>query len=143
PTTRAVEPYSLERQLPNWIVHTWDRTREDERSFRLDRMRSARTLEDRFEPREGFEPHLLRGARRARIWYAPSIARWQIERGAIELEDGAALRETPAGSDEWLVGEILSFRGDAVLLEPQALRPRIAERAVELERELGGVTARG
>ena len=39
---RIVEPYSLERELPNWRVHTWDRTRDAERSFRLDRMRSAK-----------------------------------------------------------------------------------------------------
>jgi proteasome accessory factor BC len=145
PSRRTVEPYSLERQLPNWIVHTWDRTREDERSFRLDRMRSARKLRERFEPRQGFEPHLLRGARRARIWYAPAVARWQLEREppAQRLVDGAAVRETPVGSDEWLVGEILSFRGDAVLLEPEGLRPRIAERAEELERELEQVGVRG
>src|SRR5581483_11896298 len=42
PSTRLVEPYSLERQLPNWYVHTWDRTSEGARSFRLDRMRSAK-----------------------------------------------------------------------------------------------------
>jgi proteasome accessory factor C len=142
PSTRVVEPYSLERQLPNWIVHTWDRSRDDERSFRLDRMRSARKLRERFQPREGFEPHLFGGARRARIWYAPAIARWQVERGAQPLADGAAIRETPAGSDEWLIGEILSFRGEAVLLDPEALRPRIAGRAAELERTLEQVGAR-
>src|SRR5207248_1265917 len=53
---RVVEPYSLERELPNWRVHTWDRTRDGERSFRLDRMRSAAKTKETFEPREGFEP---------------------------------------------------------------------------------------
>jgi predicted DNA-binding transcriptional regulator YafY len=53
------------------------------------------------------------------------------------------VRETPVGSDEWLVGEILSFRGDAVLLEPKELRPRIAERAAELEEELDRVKVTG
>src|SRR5215218_5700929 len=142
PSTRVVEPYSLERQLPNWIVHTWDRSREDERSFRLDRMRNAKMLRQRFEPRDGFEPNSFRGARRARVWYAAPIARWQVERGAQLLVDGAAVREMPAGSDEWLIVEILSFRGDAVLLEPDALRPRIAERAAELQDELERVAAR-
>src|SRR5439155_21488410 len=71
PSTRLVEPYSLERQLPNWYVHTWDRTSGAERSFRLDRMRSAKLARERFEPREGFEPTRLRGARRARILYSP------------------------------------------------------------------------
>jgi predicted DNA-binding transcriptional regulator YafY len=142
PSTRVVEPYSLERQLPNWIVHTWDRSRDDERSFRLDRMRKAKMLRQRFESRPGFEPNSFRGARRARVWYAPPIARWQVERGAQPLVDGAAVREMPVGSDEWLIVEILSFRGDAVLLEPEAFRPRIAERVGELQRELERVVTR-
>ena len=54
---RVVEPYSLERELPNWRVHTWDRSRDAERSFRLDRMRSAQLTQERFEPRTAFDPH--------------------------------------------------------------------------------------
>ena len=42
PSTRLVEPYSFERELPVWRVHTWDRTSGGARTYRLDRMRSAR-----------------------------------------------------------------------------------------------------
>src|SRR4051812_13620503 len=42
PSVRIVEPYQLERRLPNWYIHTWDRTSDGERSFRIDRMRSAK-----------------------------------------------------------------------------------------------------
>jgi predicted DNA-binding transcriptional regulator YafY len=45
------------------------------------------------------------------------------------------VREVQAGED-WLIGEILSFRGEAVVLEPSELRKRIADRAKELAREL-------
>jgi predicted DNA-binding transcriptional regulator YafY len=137
PSTRLVEPYALERQLPNWYVHTWDRTSDAERSFRLDRMRSAKLQRDRFEPREGFEPTRLRDARSARILYRAEAARFAVERGARRLSDGGALRELPVGSDEWLESEILALRGDAVLLEPAELRKRIAERARALAKELG------
>ena len=137
PSTRVVEAYSLERQLPNWYVHTWDRTSGAERSFRLDRMRSAKLSRERFEPREGFEPTRLRGARRARILYSQEIARYELERGAHRLADGSALRDVPVGSDEWLESEILSKRGEAVLLEPPELRRRIADRARALAKELG------
>ncbi|MDP9232008.1 MAG: WYL domain-containing protein, partial [Actinomycetota bacterium] len=75
-STHLVEPYSLERKLPYWYVHTWDRTRDGERSFRLDRMRSARLQRGHFEQREGFDPHEFRDARTARIWYSKLIARW-------------------------------------------------------------------
>ncbi|MDX6470600.1 MAG: proteasome accessory factor [Gaiellaceae bacterium] len=136
-STRLVEPYSLERQMPNWYVHTWDRTSGAERSFRLDRMRSAKLTREKFEPREAFEPTKLRGARRARILYTPAIARYEIERGARKLADGSALREIPVGSDEWLESEILSKRGEAVVLEPEELRHRLAARARELAKDLG------
>jgi predicted DNA-binding transcriptional regulator YafY len=132
PSIRVVEPYELERDLPHWRVHTWDRDRDDERSFRLDRMRNAELLPDRFEPRAGFETRGLEGARLARIWYSPEIARFHVERGAQPLTDGAALKEQPFGSTEWLVGEIFSLRGEAIVLEPEDLRSRIAERAAEL-----------
>src|SRR6185295_1391563 len=137
PSERLVEPYTFERVLPNWIIHTWDRTSDGERSFRLDRMRSARLLREKFEPREGFEPTRLRGARTARVLYTPEIARYEIERGARKLVGGGAIREIPVGSDEWLESDILSKRGEAIVLEPAELRSRIAARARELAKELG------
>jgi predicted DNA-binding transcriptional regulator YafY len=140
-SVRTVEPYSLERDLPHWYVHTWDRTRDGARSFRLDRMRRARTLKKRFEPRDGFEPSRLSDARHARVWFSPRGARWRVERGAKPLRDGAALEELRVGSADWLVGEILSFRGEAVVLEPADLRARVSERAQELERTLAPAPA--
>jgi proteasome accessory factor C len=140
-TTSAhlVEPYSMERKLPHWYVHTWDRTRDGERSFRLDRMRSARLQDERFEPREGFQPSGLRDARPVEVWYSPEVARWRLERapGAKSLKDRSAIEEVPVGGEEWLIGEILSFRGEAVVLQPTELRSRIAERARALLVELG------
>jgi predicted DNA-binding transcriptional regulator YafY len=73
--------------------------------------------------------------RPVRVWYSPEVARWEIERGATELVDGSAVRTTTAG-EEWLIGEILSYRGEAVVLEPD-LRKRVVARAKELARELG------
>ena len=135
---RIVEPYSLERELPNWRVHTWDRTRKAERSFRLDRMRSAKLTDESFEPRPAFEPNRLRDARTAKVLYAKGVAaRWAAERGATLLKDGTALAEMPVGSEDWLIGEILSQRGEAILLEPAEMRDAIAARTRELANELG------
>jgi len=135
---RVVEPYSLERELPNWRVHTWDRTRDAERSFRLDRMHTATLTSEQFEPRPGFQPRGFRDARTAKVLYLKGVAaRWAAERGAVPLKDGTALAEMPVGSREWLIGEILSQRGDAVLLEPAEMRKEVAARARELANELG------
>jgi len=135
--THTVEPYWLERQLPHWYVHTWDRTRGGVRSFRLDRMRSANLRSEKFEPREGFEPDRLRDARVARIHYSKQVARWEVERGAQPLRDGSATAEQKVGGPEWLVGEMLRFRGEAVVIEPPDLRRSVARRARELLSELG------
>jgi proteasome accessory factor BC len=134
-STRVVEPYVLERRVPHWYVHTWDHGPDAQRSFRLDRMRSARLQREKFDPRPEFEIKELSGPI-ARIWYSPKIARWKVEEGAKPLKDGAALSERAVGSEEWLIGEILSDRGEAVLLEPEALREQVARRARELAKEM-------
>jgi proteasome accessory factor BC len=134
-TQRVVEPYQLERELPNWYLHAYDPANEASRSFRLDRIRSAKKLRERFERRPEFDPQRFGGTQTVRIWYSPEVARWEVERGATPLADGSAVRETPAG-EEWLVGEILSYRGEAAVLEPADLRKRVAARAKELAREL-------
>jgi proteasome accessory factor C len=136
PTIRVIEPYTIERELPYWYVHAFDRTRDAQRSFRLDRMRAASVTDDAFEPRPEFRPERLRDATIARIWYAPDIARWRRERGARGLVDGAAVADQPVGSVDWLVAEILGARGDAVVLEPVELRKHVAERARALLEEL-------
>jgi proteasome accessory factor C len=135
--THLIEPHVLERELPYWYVHTWDRTRDGQRSFRLDRMRSAQPTGETFEPRADFEPVRLRDARVARIVYSKDVARWEVERGAEELADGTALMEQKVGSPEWLVSEILRFLGEAVVVEPEDLRKLVASRAKALLSSLG------
>jgi proteasome accessory factor BC len=134
--TRTVEPYSIERRLPHWYVHTWDVERDQPRSYRLDRMRKAKLLRKSFSPRDGFDPSELHTATTARIWYSPAVARWEVEKGARPLVDGSALAEKAVGSAEWLVGEVVSYRGEAIVLEPPELRARVAHRARELVAEL-------
>jgi proteasome accessory factor C len=133
---RVVEPYSIERRLPHWYVHTWDIDRNQPRSYRLDRMRNAKVTRKSFTPREGFDPSELHSATTARIWYSPAVARWEVEKGARPLVDGAALADKSVGSAEWLVGEVVSYRGEAIVLEPAELRAQVAIRARALAAEL-------
>jgi predicted DNA-binding transcriptional regulator YafY len=140
--TRTIEPYSIERRLPFWYVHTWDVDRDEPRSYRLDRMRRAKVLRKGFTPREGFDPSVLHHATTARIWYAPAVARWEVEKGARPLVDGSAIAEKAVGSADWLVGEVVSYRGDAVVLDPPELRARVAHRARELAAELRPLRAK-
>jgi predicted DNA-binding transcriptional regulator YafY len=139
PSVRRVEPYTIERELPVWRVHTWDLSVDAARTFRLDRMRSARLTPDRFEPREGFDPSYLRNPRVARLLHSPVVARWKLERDARPLTDGSAIADVPYKTEEWLLSEVLADRGETVVLEPQRLRDVVAKRARRLQRELGRV----
>jgi proteasome accessory factor C len=142
PTVRSVEPYSFERELPFWRVHTWDRTAGGPRTYRLDRMRSARLTKEPFEPRDGFDPNYLSEPRLARVWHSPAIARWKVERGARALTDKAAVSQLPFKTEEWLLCEVLADAGETVVLEPADMRAAVAARATELQRDLGLTPAR-
>ena len=141
PVTRLVEPYTIERELPYWRVHTWDRTVDGPRTYRLDRMRSARLTRERFEPRDGFDPNYLSEPAIARLWHAQPIARWKLERGARALTDKSAVADVTFKTEEWLLSEVLADAGETVVLEPADMRARIAARARALQQELG-VTVR-
>jgi proteasome accessory factor C len=142
PSVRRVEPYTIERELPVWRVHTWDRSVDAARTFRLDRMRAARLTDETFEPRDGFDPSYLRNPRVARLLHSPAIARWKLERGARALTDGSAVADVPYKTEDWLLSEILADRGETIVLEPQRLREVVAKRARRLQRETARIPAR-
>src|SRR5918912_644868 len=86
-TERRIEPYKLMNGQEGWYVHAWDPEKDDTRSFRLDRIRSATALDESFEPRPGIEPDVqgwprtgeVADARLARVWISPERARWARE----------------------------------------------------------------
>ena len=142
PSSRRVEPYTIERELPVWRVHTWDLSVDGARTFRLDRMRSARLTDTHFEMRDGFDPSYLQNPRVARLLHSPTVARWKLERGARPLTDGSAIADVPFKTEDWLLSEVFADRGETTVLEPQRLRDVVAKRARRLQRELGRVASR-
>ena len=54
----------------------------------------------------------------------------------MALVDKTAVASLRVGKGDWLAGEIMADRGEAVVLEPAELRPVIAKRAAQLVREL-------
>ncbi|MEA2332562.1 MAG: proteasome accessory factor [Thermoleophilaceae bacterium] len=138
-TERRVEPYKLMNGQEGWYVHAWDPDKDDTRSFRLDRIRSATVLKETFEPRPGIEPDIhgwpstgeVADARIARVWMAPDRARWAREdkRVVEELADGAVIVELPYAGHRYLARELLKEAGDAVVLEPDDARQAVLEAA--------------
>ncbi len=128
--TRVIEPHRIRGVRGDWYVDTYDRTADGERTFRVDRIRSAELDDEVFAVRPGVgdrdDDELSKTAGTASVWFSPDVARWELEGrpDTIPLADGAALASVPYGSERWLATELCRYLGDAVLLEPEGLRAR-------------------
>jgi proteasome accessory factor C len=139
---RRIEPYQLANGREGWYVVSFDLERDDTRTFRLDRIRSATVLDEEFDLREGVEADTrgwlktgeVEASQVARIWWSPERARWAREdkRVVEELKDGAVIVEQAFKGADWLVHQILSLGGDAVVLEPEDARTAVLEGAEAL-----------
>ena len=132
PTTveqRVVEPHYLRGVRGDWYCDTYDRTRDGERTFRVDRIRAAeRARRDVRAPRERDRARRRRARRSRRHGLGVVLARAsragssRTRPDTVRLADGAALATISYGSERWLATELCSYRGDAILLEPEPLR---------------------
>ena len=144
-STRVVEPYALMNRREGWYLHAWDRNRDAERSFRLDRIKRAAAQEEHFEPRPEVDTAaLIEGwprtgevpaSARARVWISPERARWTREERTVvaELSDGAIVVEMAFAGADWLVREVLKEAGDAAVLEPPDAREAVRAAAAGLQ----------
>ena len=129
-STRSVEPYLLRRDDRGWSVETWDESRDGRRTFRVPYIKEARLSRRHYVPRPEMADldHSLGGkVGIARVWFTPERARWELEGrpGAQPARGGAAVADVTYGSREWLVSEILRYRGQAEVLEPEAVRTQV------------------
>ncbi len=110
-TERAVEPWSVFASLGNWYLVGFCRLAEDERIFRVDRIRQVSVSEDRFSPPASTpEPE---------VRYTPSD---EDVRCVIELSEPA----------HWVLDyypvEIVSRSDEGVTIEFSAADPSVAAR---------------
>jgi proteasome accessory factor C len=136
-TTRQIDPEQVFSGLGNWYVVAWDHRSEDERLFRVDRIRSARPTGSTFEPRGllgAGRPLYTRSDRdiTVRLSLGPS-ARWvgeyyEIER-ATERPDGRLEVTLPAKDLAWVAKLILRLGGEATVLQPAELAAMVADEA--------------
>lgn len=142
-TTRRVEPYLITSPRGQWYVVAWCRLKNAIRTFNFEMIKSARLLEESFEPRDidldpyRRDPRFPSGRRApgtATVWFSPVVSRWILEKqpDVTVLEDGSLTGNIPYFDAEWMIDEILKYRGEAVLVAPDGLRNRIAETAGRL-----------
>lgn len=123
-TDRAVDPWGLVAMMGRWYLVGFDHLREDERMFRLDRIRSVTVLDESAEPPDDFDPTRYSGAFVAAddqpvisFEISPDVARWFAGyypvRDSRPLKDGWTYVELVASGDAWASGLLLRL-GDGV-----------------------------
>ncbi len=142
PKTRDVEPWAVFSTMGNWYVSAYCRLVQDERVFRLDRIRTADVTGDTFDPPSDPPEPLVR--------YTPSesdvratlrlgsSARWVADYYPVDViaVDDTGLTVRFSASDAAIIARLLVrlgdtaelIDGDAVAASEAALRKRILAR---------------
>jgi proteasome accessory factor C len=132
---RTIEPYLvMNNRDGRWYVAAFDPAKDAVRHFRLDRIKHAEVLEERFTLRPEVDLAAdidgwartgeLEDSRTARLWIAPERARWAREEYAVEqdLADGAIVARLPFKGVDWLrrrPRRRQPDRGEAALSDPR------------------------
>jgi proteasome accessory factor C len=144
-TTREIDPEEVFFAVGNWYVAAWDHRSDDERLFRIDRIRSVERTGEPFEPRglEGAGRPLYtrdEGDVEVRLRLSPE-ARWVAEyyetASETELDGGGMEVVLPAGRLEWLERLLLRLGEQARVVEPPELKDRVRELAGRTRKRYG------
>ena len=137
---RDVDPWSLHAALGRWYLIGRDYLSSEERMFRVDRVKSARVLDEDSEIPEDFDPTRYSAAFReapdqptASFEISPRAARWFEEyypvRKAETLKDGWRSVELAYGNLRWVAALVLSLGPEVRKVQPAEAAAGVAELA--------------
>lgn len=137
---RNVEPLLMSSIEGHWYLNAYCRQATDYRLFHLERILSARVLQERFERREApelrteyedIDPRTY-AAKRAVVRFSPEVARWMEERPELDLveeyEDGSADYVLHYTEEAWAASRVMRYLGEAVVVKPEELRREVHRR---------------
>lgn len=157
-TEREISPQRLVHYRDNWYVDAWCHLRDGLRSFSVDAIERAESLETRARDVDdaeldaflasGYGIFTGKDVTWATLRFSPFAARWvarQVwhpgQRGRFE-GDGSYLLELPYADDRELVMDVLRFGAEVEVVGPPALRQRVAT-ALRAAAERYGATGAG
>jgi predicted DNA-binding transcriptional regulator YafY len=133
-----VSPQRLTHYRDNWYLDAWDHEREALRSFSVDRISAARTLDAAAKdlPDSELDQHLaasygiFSGAPKgiATIVFSAKAARWVADehwhskQEGRFLADGSYQLKLPYSNARELLMDVLRYGADARIVEPESLR---------------------
>ena len=132
---RRVRPYELLSHRGQWYLQAYDHTRQDSRLFRLDRMENLGLTDTTFQPPENARaavPNPARTDSGVRVRFSKLVAPYVTERfgaDARPLADGGVEVRVAGDSERWLTQWVLSFGGEAEVVEPESARAAVARAA--------------
>jgi predicted DNA-binding transcriptional regulator YafY len=151
---REVDPYGMVYHEGAFYLVAWCHWRRDVRTFLVDRIRAVTGTGRFFAAPEGFSvrEHFrdawglikTRALERVRIRFGRSAARvvvegrWHSSQRLERETDGSVVLEVRVAGWAELRRWVLSFGGDAEVLEPADLRASVAAEAARLGRVYGG-----
>ncbi|HEY7874296.1 MAG TPA: WYL domain-containing protein [Actinomycetota bacterium] len=132
-TERAVDPWGLFTALGRWYLIALDHSSDEERMFRVDRIRSARVLNDRAEVPDEFDADRYRGAFVRRettgpqmeLEVSPAVARWFEEYYPVTesktLPDSWQSIRLAYSGERWAATLVLQLGADVRNVRPPAV----------------------
>jgi proteasome accessory factor C len=138
---REVDPWGLVGALGHWYIVGFDHSVDDERMFRVDRIKSITVTDEDAEVPDDFDPARYRSAfldkgegQTISFEISPAAARWFEDyypvRSSTELEDGWKRVELTSSGARWAAVLLLQLGADARGIEPDG--------AVAAARDLAG-----
>lgn len=143
-TERRVDPYGFLFRNNGWYLVGLCHLRKEIKIFKVDRIRRASLLEERFEQPEDFSIRdymgdawqVMRGEPRdVEVLFSPQAAPfvkesiWHFSQRCSDREDGSAVLSFRVGGLAEICSWIMAFGGEAEVLGPPELRRMVAERA--------------
>lgn len=136
PLTRHVEPLRIFSEDSHRYLQAYCRTSEGWRSFRIDRISRARTLDERFSPRsDAPRPSIALDANsRAQLLLSADcpLPAWRNLKVTATNADGSRTVSIPWTGSSWLPKHIVALMGKALVLKPQSLVDACKEYAENL-----------